>query len=203
MGHYLLRRVGVETSGFASGRLTVNVLPAFNMLRTSILPLCAPTISFTIASPSPVPCFSPPGRDGSAWIEPFEDVRQGFRWYANSCICHFHLHLRACPRRGSRASQAGSQGNTAPGRCMLEGVIHQVCEDLCQPVDVTGDRWQGGGFNLDRYACGLRLRGKFLGCILSNAGRSTGARRKSSVPASRRARSSRSSTMRCIRPASS
>jgi hypothetical protein len=46
---YFLRRVITEVSDIVIGRQTGNVLPAFGVLRTLILPLCNPTIPFTIA----------------------------------------------------------------------------------------------------------------------------------------------------------
>jgi hypothetical protein len=44
---YFLRRVMIEVSDIVIGRQTGNVLPAFGVLRTLILPLCNPAIPFS------------------------------------------------------------------------------------------------------------------------------------------------------------
>lgn len=43
---------------FTIGKLTVNVLPLFNSLLSSIFPLCNSTIDLTSANPIPLPSFS-------------------------------------------------------------------------------------------------------------------------------------------------
>ncbi len=132
-----------EASGVDSGRVTVNSAACTRRAANANFTTVRPHnfLDDRQAQPGAVFLAARPGRIGL--VESLEDVRQGFRRNACAGICHIHLDFGTCPGRSRRAGRPGPQRDHASGRGVLQGIIHQVGEDLRQPVTVAHDGWQG------------------------------------------------------------